>query len=86
LWVYADARTSSGASTVEYEDWEDVSVARDVRFLLPSGELLNDAAEGYIDDFHFLTPTGSTDVQVLYMSITDGTVTPFAATAVLMNP
>jgi hypothetical protein len=48
--------------------------------------LLNDTAEGYIDDFQFLTPTGSVDLQVMYVSITDGTVVPFAAAALLLNP
>lgn len=55
-------------------------------FLWPNGDRLNNAAEGNIDDFHFLTPTGSLDIQVLYMTITDGSVMPFAATAVLLNP
>ena len=83
---YADGTSKSAVSTVEFEDWEDVSVARNVHFLWPNGELLNDSAEGYIDDFQFLTPTGSLDLQVLYVSITDGTVTPFAAAALLLNP
>ena len=47
---------------------------------------MNDTAEGYIDDFHFLTPTGNLDLQVLYLSITDGSVVPFAAAAILLNP
>lgn len=84
--IYADARSSGNASIVDYEDWESVSNARNVVFLWPSGEQLNDAAEGYIDDFHFLTPTGNIDIQVLYMSITDGSVAPFSATALLLNP
>ena len=84
--IFADGRTSGSVSTVDYEDWENVTSGRDVRFLWPSGEQLSDTAEGYIDDFQFLTPTGSLDIQVLYMSITDGSVIPFAATAVLLNP
>jgi hypothetical protein len=84
--IYADGRSTDNAATVEFEDWENVAAARNVHFLWPSGELLNDTAEGYIDDFHFLTPTGSLDLQVLYLSITDGSVVPFAATAVLLNP
>lgn len=84
--IYGDARTTGAATTVEFEDWEGVGVGRDVRFLWPNGEQLNNTAEGYIDDFHFLTPTGSIDTQVLYLSITDGSVVPFAATAVLLNP
>ncbi len=84
--IYADGKSSATASTVEFEDWETVGLARNVNFLWPNGDLLNAAAEGYIDDFQFLAPTGSLDLQVLYLTITDGTVVPFAATAVLLNP
>jgi hypothetical protein len=37
-----------------------------------ASEVLSDSAEGYIDDFHFVVPTGSLDLQVMYMAITDG--------------
>lgn len=84
--IYADGASSGAAATVEFEDWEPVASARSVHFLWPSGELLDDRAEGYIDDFHFLAPTGSLDLQVLYLTITDGVVIPFAAAAVLLNP
>jgi hypothetical protein len=84
--VYADGASSGAAATVEFEDWEPVSAARSVHFLWPSGDLMDDRAEGYIDDFHFLAPTGSLDLQVLYLTITDGVVIPFAAAAVLLNP
>lgn len=84
--IYADGRSSGDTSIVDYEDWESVANSRNVVFLWPNGEQLNDAAEGYIDDFHFLAPTGSLDLQVLYLTITNGTVVPFAATAVLLNP
>ncbi len=84
--IYADGGSSGPAATVEFEDWEPVASARNVHFLWPSGDLLDDRAEGYIDDFHFLAPTGSLDLQVLYLTITDGVVIPFAATAVLLNP
>jgi hypothetical protein len=84
--IFADGRSSGDAAIVDFEDWEGVEKARNVVFLWPNGDQLSDAAEGYIDDFHFLTPTGSLDIQVLYLSITDGSVVPFAATAVLLNP
>lgn len=84
--VYADGASSGAAATVEFEDWEPVAAARSVHFLWPNGDLLDDRAEGYIDDFHFLAPTGSLDLQVLYLTITDGVVIPFAAAAVLLNP
>ena len=84
--IYADGRRSSDTSVVDYEDWEGVGVARNIVFLWPNGDLLSDTAEGYIDDFQFLTPTGDVALQVLYLTITDGTVTPVSATAVLLNP
>jgi hypothetical protein len=84
--IYADGRSTSDAGIVDYEDWEGVSNARDIAFLWPNGDQLSDTAEGYIDDFHFLTPTGSVDIQVLYLSITDGSIAPISATAVLLNP
>lgn len=84
--IYANGHSSGDASIVDYDDWEGVDKARNVVFLWPNGEQLNDTAEGYIDDFHFLTPTGNLDIQVLYLSITDGSVAPFAATAALLNP
>ncbi|NRF71846.1 fibronectin type III domain-containing protein [Aquincola sp. S2] len=84
--IYADGVSTGDVAIVEFEDWEGVGSARNVVFVWPNGEKLSDTAEGYIDDFHFLTPTGSLDIQVLYLSITDGVVVPFAATAVLLNP
>lgn len=84
--IYADGASTGSAATVDYEDWESVSAGRDVIFLWPNGDKLNDTAEGYIDDYHFLAPTASLDLQVMYMAITDGTVAPFSAAAVLLNP
>ena len=84
--IYADGASSGPADTVEFEDWEAVTAARGVHFLWPNGDLMDERAEGYIDDFHFLAPTGSLDLQVLYLTITDGAVIPFAAAAVLLNP
>jgi hypothetical protein len=83
--IYADG-SSSGTARVDFEDWEPQSASRDVVFLWPSGEMLNDAAEGYIDDYHFLAPTGSLDLQVMYLAITNGTEIPFGAAALLLNP
>ena len=43
-------------------------------------------AEGYIDDYHFLTPTGESSLQVMYVTITDGAIAPISVAAVLLNP
>jgi len=54
--------------------------------LWPNGDTLDDTAEGYIDDYHFLAPTGSLDLQVMYLAITNGVEAPIGAGAVLLNP
>lgn len=84
--VYADGRSMGSASTVDFEDWEATGNGRDVVFVWPNGDQLSATAEGYIDDFHFLAPTGNLDLQVMYMAITDGTAAPIGAAAVLLNP
>jgi hypothetical protein len=84
--IYADGATTGEAGRVDFEDWEARSAARGITFVWPNGEVLNDTAEGYIDDYHFLTPTGSLDLQVMYLAITAGTEPPIGAAAVLVNP
>ena len=84
--IYADAAVTGDASRVDFEDWEPQDAARDVVFLWPDGEPMDARAEGYIDDYHFLTPTGSPDLQVMYVTITDGAIPPIAVAAVLRNP
>ncbi|MDP4029143.1 MAG: fibronectin type III domain-containing protein, partial [Gallionella sp.] len=84
--IYADGTSSGSVSSVDFEDWESQTQARNVVFLWPDGNQLNDQAEGHIDDYHFLAPTGSLDLQVMYLAITNGTETPFGAAAILLNP
>ena len=77
---------SGAGGLVDFEDWEAQAAAREVVFLWPNGDVLDAGAEGYIDDFHFLAPTGSLDLQVMYVTITNGVVAPFSAAAILLNP
>ena len=84
--IYADGGASGAPEVVDFEDWEAQSAARDVVFLWPNGDQMDDRSEGYIDDYHFLAPTGSLDVQVMYVTITDGAIVPIAVVAVLRNP
>ena len=84
--IYSDGSVSGELARVDFEDWESQPAARDVVFLWPNGDKLNDTAEGYIDDYHFLVPTGNLDLQVMYLAITNGTEIPFASAAVLLNP
>ena len=84
--IYADARGTGSQTNVDFEDWESTSSGRNVVFVWPNGEQLSAGAEGYIDDFHFLAPTGSLDLQVMYLAINDGTQIPIGVSAVLLNP
>ena len=84
--IYADGRVSGSPDVVDFEDWEPQASAREVVFLWPNGDQLDAGAEGYIDDYHFLAPTGTLDLQVMYLTVTDGAIAPFSAAAVLRNP
>lgn len=84
--IYADGTRTGLTDRVDFEDWEAQSAARNVNFLWPNGDLLDATAEGYIDDYHFLAPTASLDLQVMYLAITNGSEVPFAAAAILLNP
>lgn len=84
--IYADGAATGAIDRVEFEDWESQTLARDVVFLWPNGDKMNDTAEGYIDDYHFLAPTADLDLQVMYLAITNGTEVPFSSAAVLLNP
>lgn len=84
--TYSDGSLTGLPDRVDFEDWERQSAARDMIFPWPNGDQLNDTAEGYIDDYHFLAPTADLDLQVMYLAITNGVELPFAAAAVLLNP
>jgi hypothetical protein len=84
--IYADGARTGAPSRIDFEDWEATASGRRIVFLWPDGSTLNATANGYIDDFSVVMPTGSVEVQVLYVAITDGQVPPFAAAAVLVNP
>lgn len=84
--IYADGSATGAPDVVDFEDWEAQSSARDVVFLWPNGDQMDARAEGYIDDYHFLTPTGVLDLQVMYITITDGAIAPIPVTAALRNP
>jgi hypothetical protein len=84
--IYADGAVTGEPASVDFEDWEAQTSARDVAFLWPNGDQLGARAEGYIDDYHFLTPTGTLDLQVMYITITDGAIAPISVTAILQNP
>ena len=84
--IYADGATGGDVGQVDFADWEPSSAARKLVFLWPDGSELDARAEGYIDDYHFLSPNGDIDEQLMLLAITDGTQIPVVARAVLVNP
>ncbi len=84
--VYANGARTGAADTVDYADWDARASARDVTFVWPSGTALTATEEGYLDDFVHLTPTFDKSLQVAYLAITDGTMSPFSVVAILANP
>lgn len=84
--AYADAAATGDPDVVDFEDWEPLATARNVRFVWPSGRELTATEAGYLDDFVMLTPAGDPRVQVMYTAMTDGRIAPFATMAVLLNP
>lgn len=84
--IYANGARSGGPNRVDFEDWDPTSAGRRLVFLWPNGSQLDPTTIGYIDDFSVVMPTGTPDVQVLYLAITDGTIAPFTSAAVLINP
>jgi len=84
--LYGDGARSDAENTLEWADWDARETARDLQFLWPDGTELTPGEEGYLDDFVFMTPTGTPDFQVAYIVLTDGSLVPRPALAVLMNP
>jgi hypothetical protein len=84
--IYADGTASGESDIVDFADWESQETARDLHFLWPDGTEFSETEEGYIDDFMMMAPTQDLEFQVMYMAITDGTVSPISAGATLLNP
>ena len=84
--IYADGAFAGDRTRVDFEDWEGVTAGRVLTFLWPDGTTLNATARGYIDDFSIVAPTADLALQVFYVAITDGSVVPFSAAAILINP
>jgi hypothetical protein len=75
------------ADGLEFDDWEGVEMAREVRFLWPDGSQLTGAEESRLDDFYFFLPGGDRNEQVMLtnMAAVAGRP-PFIGTAVLLDP
>ena len=66
--LYADGRSSGSSATVDFEDWESGTLARQVNFLWPDGSLLDAQDEAGLGDHMILTPTGSLDLQYMFLN------------------
>lgn len=67
--LYGDGALT-GASSLEFGDWEAQSVAREFHFLWPDGSLVNVADESGFGDHSIFYPTTDPDVQVMYINLT----------------
>ncbi|MFN7621920.1 MAG: hypothetical protein ACK5RS_02125 [Acidobacteriota bacterium] len=84
--IYADARRSGDAATLDFEDWELTTQARDIFYLWPDGSLVNDENESKLDDHVTILPTADPSFQVIYSNMSSGQLVPFIGLAVLLNP
>lgn len=84
--IYADARRSGEAATLDFEDWELTTQARDIFYLWPDGSLVNDENESKLDDHVTILPTADPSFQVIYSNMSSGQLVPFIGLAVLLNP
>lgn len=65
--LYADGASSGGAS-VDFEDWEASSSAREVNFLWPDGSLLDAQDESGLGD-HMIPPSDSLANQFMFVNL-----------------
>ena len=66
--LYADGQSSGSSATVDFEDWESNTLARQVNFLWPDGSLLDAQDEAGLGDHMILTPNGSLDLQYMFVN------------------
>jgi uncharacterized protein (TIGR03437 family) len=86
--LYADPEATGDPAVAEFEDWEPLSSARQVRYLWPNGDLLTEDEQSRLDDYVILAPTSDPERLVMYsnMSATGTQALPFIGSAVLVNP
>jgi hypothetical protein len=63
--IYADG----GSGSVQFEDWEQSSLAREVHFLWSDGVLLTANEESGLGDHMIYVPSGNLDEQYMYLNL-----------------
>ncbi|MBI3210323.1 MAG: hypothetical protein HYZ37_15670 [Candidatus Solibacter usitatus] len=85
--LYADPERSGDAALVEFEDWEPLEDARQIRYLWPDGTLLTDAEHSLLDDYMILAPGANPRELIMYSNMSASMQQPpFIGSAVLVNP
>ncbi len=88
--LYGDGAVSGDSGSLSVSDWEERDVARAIRFLWPDGTELSAHEIGYIDDFQFMTPTGSLTFQAAFLTLAEPDLgvsgNPKDSLAILVNP
>jgi hypothetical protein len=67
--MYANGAQSDDEDTVEFEDWEEEDLAREVHFLWPDGSMLNPDEEAGLGDHMIWLPENDLETQVMYMNL-----------------
>jgi hypothetical protein len=90
--LYANGMLSGDTSSVDYDDWETSSQARNVHFLWPDGTLMPAGPESGLGDHFILMPNNNSDTQYMYMNLggmdddTPSEPSTGLGMAVLVNP
>lgn len=84
--IYADGERTGSSTTVDFEDWESTTSAREIFYLWPDGSIMSDENESKFDDHVTILPTRDPSYQVIYSNFSNAQITPFIGMAVLVNP
>lgn len=67
--LYGDGALHGQEDVVDFEDWEDESLAREVHFLWPNGTVLSSDEEAGLGDHMVFLPNADLKTQVMYMNL-----------------
>ncbi len=84
--IYADGERTGSSTTIDFEDWESTTSAREIFYLWPDGSIMSDENESKFDDHVTILPTRDPSYQVIYSNFSNAQISPFIGMAVLVNP
>lgn len=90
--IYGNGEVTGSELTLEFDDWELETQARDVTFLWPDGQQLTANEESGLGDHYIFVPNGELEEQRMYMNLggrdddTPNESSTGLGTALLLNP